>query len=145
MGAGAGGPGNTVGGTIGEVRVLNASSQALNQLLLPNCGSKGYPSAITELMPRALSDRGFLIPYLRFILNRRFISPQTGSHKAAPNHPVRAGVQRATVSIPLPTSAIFTGNFRLISLHSRRQFLPTFCSSAGTQPPRPRRVNNCYL
>lgn len=130
------GPERAVGGAVCER--LNGSSQALNQLLLPNCGSKGDPSAITELMPYALSDRGFLIPYLRFILSRRFISSETGSHKAAPNHPVCLGggggsAQRATVESlplhppPLPPSATFTSNSFLISRRTRWQFRRTRC------------------
>lgn len=73
-------------------------------------------------MPYALSDRGFLIPYLRFILNRRFISSETGSHKVAPNHPVRAGGAEGNRLKPPPPSAVVAGNFLLISLRSRRQF-----------------------
>lgn len=62
--------------------------------------------------------------------------PQSGSQSSG----ARRGAEGNCLKPP-PPSAVFTGNFLLISLHSRRQFLQT---EGGTQRPRPRRVNNCY-
>lgn len=69
-----------------------------------------------------LSVRGFLRPYLLFILNWSFISSETRSHKAAPNHPAKAKYETRAKSncfkFSILSFVILTRNFLLI-----RQYL----------------------
>lgn len=65
--------------------MLNVFSLSFKQLLLPNCGSKGYPSAITELVPCTPLVRGFRRPVCFSSWTGVLFPLRLCTHKASPS------------------------------------------------------------